>query len=228
MTQCEEVLDHSAVAILLGHARALRLVDAEPFDGLLEPIQCVVRVQRGIADDPEARAAGAERNQPHPIAHAHQMIGAVPARLVGHAGRPRPVGNPVVEPHTALDAPPARVGQVRDLAGQPQAAAHQAGAAAGVDEPARRDGARPVGRIELDAVMRITELEVLDRGAIEHADAVRPVRVEQPVFQPAAIELEGGDGREHRRPQLETGAEVAVVAGREEVAQSKLFQVAGA
>ena len=228
VTQGEEVFDRAVVAILFGDARALRLVNPEPLDRLVEAVETIVRMQAGVADDAKARAAGAEGNQPHPVAHSHQVVGAVPAGLVGHARFPGRVSHPVVEAHAALDAPPARVRQVRDLPRQAQAAPHQATASAGIDKPSSRDRPGSLGGVDLDAMMRIAELEILDGCAIEDVDPHGTVRFEQPVLQAAAVELKRRHRRERRRSELESAPEVTVVAGGKEVAQTELLEVAGA
>jgi hypothetical protein len=117
---------------------------------------------------------------------------------------------------------------VRDLPRQAQAASHQATASAGIDEPSGRNRPGSFGGVELDAMMRLPELEILDGGAIEDVDPHRAVRFEQPVLQAAAVELKRRHRREIRRAELEPGAEVIVAARGKEVTQPELLEVTGA
>ena len=110
---------------------------------------------------------------------------------------------------------------------QPEPAANQTGAAAGVHQPSRPHlSLLPVTGFDADRVVQRIERELLHRAVVEHIDAGRPQLGEQQVLEPAAIELERRHRRKHRRSQLDAPGQIAIVALREEVPQAELLQLA--
>ena len=136
---------------------------------------------------------------------------------------------PVVDLDTLGDPEPARIGAVIGRPGQPEPAANQAGAAAGVHQPSRAHlSLLPVAGFDADGVVQRIQRELLHRAAVEHIDAGTPATRRAEVLEPAAIELERRHRREHRGAQLHAPGKVAIVALREEVPQSELLQLARA
>src|SRR4051812_47412314 len=98
MLQRKKVLELAGMR--LRDRGALRLELAQPPQGALEPVHSREWMKRAVGDDAEAVAARAERNQPHPVADAHQMYRALPAQPGRHAPAPRLIVGPVVDLHS--------------------------------------------------------------------------------------------------------------------------------
>ena len=123
----------------LDDLRALRLELPQPVHGALEPVDAAERVHVAVGDDAEAGAAGSERDQPHPVAHAHQVVRALPAEPRRRRAPARPDRSTSRRCGRASSRATSGVGAVRARADEPELALQQPGPAAGVDDPARRD-----------------------------------------------------------------------------------------
>jgi hypothetical protein len=121
--QGQEVLE--VVGVAFGHHRCLRLELAQPVERALEPVDPRERVHVAVGDDAEAVAAVAERDEPEPVAGAHQVDRALPAQPRRDPRLPRRVVGPVVNLDARIDPPPGRVGAVRAGLDQPEAALDQ-------------------------------------------------------------------------------------------------------
>ena len=150
-----------------------------------------------------------QRDEPHPVARPHQVVGAQPAVAGVDAALPVGVGRPVVELERLGDAPPRGVGLVRARPAQAELALQEAAPAGGVHDPPAGDVVRCAGLGEVDGVVRVAEDDVGGDGAIEDVAALPLVLLEQEVLEPAAVELIARDAREAARAEL-----VAVRAGR--------------
>ena len=215
--------------MVVHHRGALRLVLAQPVHRALEAVDAVERVHVAVGDDAEAGAAGAERDQPDPVAGAHQVIGAQPAQPVRHARLPCGIAGPVVHFHARADAKPAGVGAVSARPRQTELPLQQSRSTAGIDDPMRRHLARAAGRGQRDPVRPgWLEIDALHPAAVDDFDAGRSFLREEVILEAAAIELEGRHRREHRRPELEPVRNVAVVAVREKIPKPELFELPAA
>jgi hypothetical protein len=208
---------------------ALRLELPQPCHGTLKPVDAGERVNVAVGHDAEAGASGSERDEPDPIADAHEMVGALPAQARCDSCPPRRVARPVVDADPRAHAPPCGVGAVSARADQPELSFEQPRPATGVDHPARRDLVGPAGSGQRHA-MRTARAEHnrSDAAAIEHRDADLGVGAEQHVLQPPAIELKRRHRREIRRTELDAVRDVPVPVAGEEVAQPELFELLGA
>jgi hypothetical protein len=107
-------------------------------------------------------------------------------------------------------------------------ALQQAGAAAGIDQPACGDLAGS-GKAGKPNPMNVrAERDPLDATAVQHVDTRCPLGREEMVFEAPAIQLERRNRRKDRGPKLEATRDVAIVAFREEVAKSQLFELMAA
>jgi len=68
----------------------------------------------------------------------------------------------------------------------------------------------------------------LDAAGVANIRPATTDRIEQVVFEAAAIELVRGDGRKDRRPQLESPGQVAVVRARKEIPEAELGKLRAA
>ena len=157
------------------------------------------------------------------------MVRAEPALAAWHPPAPVRIVAPVVDLDALRDAEPAGVGAVVGGSRQPELAANQACAAAGVGEPSRPHlPLLPVAGFDADRVVQGIQSDVFHRAVVEHLDAALAQLGEQQVLEPAAIELERRHRRKHRRSQLHAPGDIAIVPLREEVPQPELLQLAGA
>ena len=179
----------------------------------------------GVADDADAGAARAERDEPHPVAASHQVVGAVPSLARRDACFPRRIAAPVVDVDAALDPPPAGVRAVRARARQSQLPPDDAGAAARIGDPPGSHRSSCARRLELDLMECLAERDAADGARIVHLDALLAQRRQQIVLEAPAIELERGHGRVFRRPELDAARDVAVALVREEVAEAELLEL---
>ena len=222
----EEVLDQ--VVVIAADLRGLRLVLVEPGVRLVEPVDRRVRVHLGVDDDADAGRSRPERDEPHPVARPHQVVGAQPAVAGVDAALPVGVGRPVVELERLGDAPPRGVGLVRARAAQAELALQEAAPAGGVDDPPAGDAVRCAGLREVDGVVRVAEHDVGGDGAIEDVAALALILLEQEVLEPAAIELiarrragsaadrarSDAPGRGSVRRRRSSGCRISAAAGR--------------
>jgi len=93
----QEVL--KVVGLRLQDLGALRLELPEPVECPLVAVQPSVRMEPGVGDNADARAAGTERNEPDPVAAPHQMVGAQPPSAAGDPCPPPGILAPVVDTH---------------------------------------------------------------------------------------------------------------------------------
>src|SRR5688572_12526366 len=124
--------------MLFSDGGALRLELAQPVEGALEAVDPRERMDVAVGDDPEAVTAVAKGNQPHPVADAHQVHGALPSQAGWHARLPGGIVRPVIDFDARADAPPRRIGTVGAALEQAEPPFDQTGTPAGVDDPAGR------------------------------------------------------------------------------------------
>ena len=115
---------------------------------------------------------------------------------------------------------------------EPELALHEGGTAGGADDPAGRGLLLVALGAERDAVVGVAraELDVLDGAAVAQVDADRAAAVGELVLEHAAVDLVRLDAERdlaprRRRAPLDAARDVAVVAGREVVAEAELPQV---
>src|SRR5439155_7730458 len=166
----------------------------------------------------------AERNQPEPVADAHQMDGALPAESRRHPGLPRWIVGPVVDLDARAEPPPRGVRAVRARADEAELPFQKTDTAAGVDHPARGDGARPARAGQRNAMRAVRlERDRSDTAIVQDLRAALGVGAQEEILQPPAIELERRDRRKHGRPELHALRDVPIVAVWKEVPEPELL-----
>jgi hypothetical protein len=220
-----EVLQQVALAVEF--VEQARLVLGEPVHRLLEAVHGVQRVVARVRHDAHRVRARGQRNQPDPVARADQVVGREPARLRGAAGAPFGVVAPVVERDALADTEPHRMGVVRVRLGQAQLALEQAGAAAGVDDPARGDDVRlPV----LRPAQAVQALRIVGKVDLPHHRVVGELHAAarrlfgQVVLEDAAVDLVAGHRQKAARADLGDPIDVAPAFAEEE-AEAELAQL---
>src|SRR5438067_1233216 len=182
-----------------------------------------------VGDVAEAVAAGAEWNQPQPIAEAHQTDGALPAKPRRHARLPRGIVRPVVDLHPRAEAPPRGVRAVRARTNQAELALEEADAPARVDDPARGDVARAARALERHAMRAFAvEGDRFHAALVDDVGAELGVGLQQKILEASAVELKRRHRRKPRRTELDARRQLAVVAVRKKVAEPELLQLRGA
>ena len=157
------------------------------------------------------------------------MVGREPARRRVAAAAPCRVARPVVDRDAVLHAEPHRVGVVRVRLGELELLLEQAGAAAGVDQPARFG---TLAARRLDAVgdaMRAPSASprsmARDDGAVDEGDAAPRGLLGEEVLEDAAVDLVARHREEAAGADLGHGVDVAPAFGGEE-AKAELLQLA--
>ena len=173
-------------------------------------------------------AAGAERDQPDPVAGSHQVDRAEPAAARRHARLSTPDRRPVVDSHARADAAPGGVGAVR---------AGRASPSCRFSRPARPLASttqRAVTVARVPSAVSVTRWPCLaerDRAhaaAVEHRRARVRVRCSRKFSNRPRSSWNDGTGGNSRRAELDAPREVAVVAVREEVAKAELLELRAA
>ena len=178
-----------------------------------------------VGNDADARAAGPQRNQPRPVALAHQVVRAEPALTGWHPRLPGRIPGPVVDFHSLLDAEPCGVGAVRHRSRQPELTPNQAAPAAGIDQPPGLHGAGAAWTREFDGVRAPLQLDALHRAVVDDLHAGIAYGRQQPVLETATVELKRRHGRKRRRSKLGPTADVVVRSLRKEVPETKLLEM---
>ena len=111
---------------------------------------------------------------------------------------------------------------------QAELALQQACAAAGVDDPSCRDGARRVAGRQRHFVIRLAKLDRAHGALVEHLGSRRSGELQQHVLESAAVELEGRHGRVLGRAQLDAPLEIAIVRMRKKISQAELLELRAA
>ena len=224
MSQGQEILE--AILVTLHDPGALRLELAQPVERALEPIQPREGMQIAVCHDADARAPRSKRDEPHPVAAAHQVVRTEPALTARDSPAPLGIVTPIVDLDALGDSEPTRVRAVVGRSCQTKLAANRACAAGGVHDPSRTHLSRPpVTGFDPDRVVQRVQSEVSYRAVVQHFDAGLPQLGEQVVLEPAAVELERGYRRKRRGAQLDAPSQIAIVALREEVPQPELLQL---
>jgi hypothetical protein len=167
----------------------------------------LVAEDRAVADPADGHHAAAERDKPDPVAGVAEVVGRERAGGVTHAGAPA-VGAAVVHVGVAGEAAPDRGDAVvgnRDA--QVLEAGDRAGAAAGVDDPARAHGVallalgdgelvHAAGGALLGRSVLLVEVEVVGAGAEVDVDAVGGVHAQEVGLEAGAVDLKRGEGRQ--------------------------------
>src|SRR5215203_4225402 len=117
---------------------------------------------------------------------------------------------------------------MRTGAGEPELPLQQAGAAAGIDDPAAGDDTTSTRSRKRNLVRVGAKRDPIHPAAVEHFDAGGALLRQQMVFEAAAIELKRWHRRKGRRTELETNREVPVVPSGEEISETELFELAAA
>ena len=198
------------------------LVALKPLHGFVERVHLLQRVQGRVGHDAHGVGSGGQRDEPDPVARAHQMVGGQPARLGVAALLPSGAVAPAVDGDVAFDTKPDGVAGVVVGFGQLLFAFDLSGAAAGVDHPAGLGGSvlRPlaVG----DAVRRLFasgvlgEFDLANRGALFKTDAARGGFGGEEVLENAPVDLVAGHSQVAACTDLSDLLQVAPVLRKEE------------
>src|SRR5699024_2752825 len=181
-----------------------------------DPVEAVV----GLVDhEANARVARGERDDPRPIARAHQVIRRAPAMGSDLGLMPCFVAlrHEFRDVELALDAKPPRVGVVARAAGQLHPAAEQGVSAGRVDDPAGTDAKVFIALDELDFVKPaiIAQIDRLDLGALDEARAIVDDHLAHVVFEASPVDLIRTHDRLLTRADLDPRAGGALAAAWE-------------
>ena len=222
---------HLLVGVCSNDGGTLRLVSIQPLQRSREVVQLRERMEAFVAHDPHAGTAFGERYQPHPIACAHQVIGAESPRVL-ETRAPALVVRPVVRVDRVVEAEPHRVALVPARARQAELLLQQAGAPTRVDEPAtgqfgifRR--ARRTGERYGVVPIAPRQLHGGDAALVAKVDAELACPGRQSVLELTPVDLKAGHREEVRWPTLDARGDVAIFALAHEEAQAELRHLTG-
>ena len=125
------------------------------------------------------------------------MIGGAPA--LGRRAAPLPFGvvAPAVDREAVVQPEPHGVGVVAVVAGELELAPDHAGAAGGIEQPARGErvfAAIHIGGAHLVRIALLAQREARHAHAVAEVDAAAPRLVAQKILEDAAIDLVAGRG----------------------------------
>ncbi len=226
VAQEQEVLQ--LVVTGLERLRHARLVTAQPVHRLRVRVHRLQRMDVAVADDAQRMLPGRQRDQPEPVALAAHVVGRAPAVGRRAARKPLRIAGPVVRIDMPAHAPPRRVGVVRVRLGQAELALEQAGAPAGVDDPARADLARFTVGVEAHTMRRIAlpHVDAAHHRAVEQRRARVAHDLREVVLEAPAIDLPARRGKQHAHAELGAAVELLVAVAEEE-AEAELADVLG-
>src|SRR6266480_565698 len=193
----KEVLDILDAAIdRLGE---LRLVLPQPREQLVEFVDLLERVVAGIRANPDADRSRRERDQPHPVTLAEQVIGAeLPDPRFLHVADPAGVvAAPILEIQSAAEPEPGRVDVVPAIGAEAKLALEKRGPAGRVHHPARGRARWAPEMLELDRAW-VAELDLPDSRSLRDLHSERTRARGKLVLEQAAVDLVVGVRREVR------------------------------
>ncbi len=118
-------------------ASALGFVLFEPCEGLVETIEFAKLVDPRVSNDTDARRSTGQRNQPHPVALAHQVIRTQPtSRHFTSQCLPTLIIAPSVNLNGLVNAEPDGIDIVTEILGKIKFALQETRSTAGVNDPA--------------------------------------------------------------------------------------------
>ncbi len=183
----EAEVEHG-IAVRSEFPRQRRLMDLHPREHALETVERLDGMHRRIGHDADRMRARRQRDQPHPVAGAAQVVGGSPAFLRIAQSAPRRIGAPLIKVQARLDARPRRADAVAVGFVQAQLPAQQAGPTGGIDQPARAMGPGLVAVCGVHHVRR-AGFDRAHADALHEFDAAAPGFGAEEIFEGAAFEL---------------------------------------
>src|SRR5262249_1398459 len=152
-----------------------------------------------IGDDSDTDRIRGQRDEPHPVALTHQMVGRQTTKVaVGYALLPVRLVRPFGDVYRAVDAKPHRVHVVAVRFLQPQLALKDRSPAGGIYHPPCPDvaplSARP-GHADVVPFAVRSERDRTHPGAAPDSHVARDELVGQVVLEPPPVDLVGGTSR---------------------------------
>ena len=194
---------------------------AQPSEHRVELADFLEWVEARVGAHADADRARRQRDQPHPVALAHQVVGAVLAdpRLRRQS---QPLGvrrTPLLEVEPAGEPEPGGVDVVAGIGGQPELALDQRGSPGGVDDPPSGGRRALADQVERDPV-RITEFDLLNTGSPGEVDATSSGTGGELVLEQATVDLIRLKRRVGHGTELDALGDIRVAGGRREEPQS--------
>ena len=170
-----------------------------------------------VSDDADRMGTRSQRNQPHPIARADQMIGRTPALGWIASGAPGLVRNPIIDAQALVDAKPHGVGIVAVGLLKTELALEQTRATGCIDKPACAQLLMAALDVDAYAVSRVgIDIDAPDHGVAVKDHAVAPNFGAQEIFQQSAIDLPGRCRQHATHSELGDRVEIVAAIGKKE------------